>query len=222
VAEALALEMVVGDLADPFGAQRLPGEIAVAVPATRGAGHALAGGSGGFLPLGPLRPGVIHERVLTERRQLLDQLPPSVHREAGGDPDAIEPAGGVEQPQQERADERPRPVLVPSKPGHHAVGGAGVLDLGPATLGRHVGVGRALGDDAIQPGALEAIEPVRGDRRIGRRGRQVDGRLCAGEGPLEEGAPLALGSGTQVTAVECEEIPGHEAGGGLGREQLDA
>ncbi len=45
--------------------------------------------------------------------------------------------------------------------------------------------------------------------------------MRAGEGLLEERAPLALRSGSEVAAVDGEEIPGHVAGGRLGREELD-
>src|ERR1035437_3461527 len=132
----------------------------------------------------------------------------------------VQSARFVEQPEEQRADQRSRSVLVPPKPGHDAVGGAGVLDLGPTALGWHVRIGHALGYYTIETGAFESVEPVGGDRRIAGGGGQRDGRLGAREGLLEERAPFTLGSGSKVAPVEGEEIPGHVAGGRLGREQL--
>ena len=57
VAEAVALEVVVGDLGDAFRAQRLPRQVLAAVPARGGARQALAGGVGvaGRRPIRPTR-----------------------------------------------------------------------------------------------------------------------------------------------------------------------
>src|SRR3972149_3368530 len=51
-----ALKVVVGNRADALGAQRLPGEVFAAVPATSRAGNALPRGHGCLGPLGPLGP----------------------------------------------------------------------------------------------------------------------------------------------------------------------
>src|SRR3990172_2814875 len=55
VAEARALEMIVGDLHDPLRAERLPGQVLAPVPARPCAGQALAGRLG-VAPAGPLPP----------------------------------------------------------------------------------------------------------------------------------------------------------------------
>jgi hypothetical protein len=49
----------------------------------------------------------------------------------------------------------------------------------------------------------------------------VDRRRGLAKKHLQELAALALGSGAEVAVVEGEQIPGHVAGGRLGREQLD-
>ncbi len=66
VAEAAALEVVVGDLDDALRAQRLPGQVLAAVPARRRARQTLAGGLGvtPASPLGPFLPGVSLDGVL--------------------------------------------------------------------------------------------------------------------------------------------------------------
>ena len=196
--------MVESHFADTLRTERLPRKIAVTVPATRRAGHALAGRACSRLPFGPLGPGVTVEGVLAERRQFLDQLPAFIRGEAGGDPDVVQSAGFVEQAQQEGADQRSRSVLVPSESGHDAVGRTGVLDLGPAPLGGHVQVCNPFGDDPVQAGAFETVEPVGGYGWVGRGRGQVHRRPRAGEGPLQEAPPLPLRDGAQVAVAEGE------------------
>ena len=105
--------------------------------------------------------------------QELDQLGALGHREGRGHPDVLELPVGVPQAEEQRADQRARPVLVPAEAGDHAVGGAGVLDLRHRPLARLVRAVGALGDHAVEAGALEDVEPVAGDRRIGGRRRQA-------------------------------------------------
>ena len=54
-------------------------------------------------------------------------------------------------PEQQRPDVRPGPVLVPPEPGHHAVGGALVLDLEHRPLARLVGASRRLATTPSRP-----------------------------------------------------------------------
>ena len=70
--EARALHVVVRDLADALGPERLPAQVLAAVPAAGGARQALAGRAGLLLRVGPAAPGVVVERVLAERRQVGD------------------------------------------------------------------------------------------------------------------------------------------------------
>ena len=109
---------------------------------------------------------------------------------------------------------------MPAEAGDDAVRGSGVLDLGPAPLARHIRVREPFGHNAVQARALETVEPVGGDRRVARRRRQVDRRRGVAQRNLEQLAAFPLRSGAQVPVVEGEQIPGHVAGGGLGREQL--
>src|SRR5262249_28910512 len=74
VAEARALHVVVGDLADPLGAQRFPAQILAAVPAAAGARHALPRAGRLRLSVGPVAPGMTLERVRAQRRKLGDEL----------------------------------------------------------------------------------------------------------------------------------------------------
>ena len=97
----------------------------------------------------------------------------------------VERALVVVQPEQQRADVRARPVLVPAEAGDDAVRRALVLDLEHRALARLVRRVEALGDDAVEPGALEPIEPVGGGRPVAGRRRQVDRRLRLAEHGLE-------------------------------------
>ena len=118
----------------------------------------------------------------------------------------VELPGVVIQPEQQRADVRPGAVLVPAEAGNDAVGGALVLDLEHRPLPRLVPRLETLGDDAIEAGALEPIEPVRGLVPIRRRGRQVDRRLDAFQRRFEPGAAGGLRHVTQVLVPDPRDI----------------
>ena len=82
----------------------------------------------------------------------------------------VELARVVEQAQQQAADVRPGPVLVPAEAGDDAVRRAPVLDLEHRALAGLVGAVEALRDHAVEAGALEPVEPVGGERAV-LRGR---------------------------------------------------
>src|SRR5206468_2237205 len=115
--EAIALQVIVGHLADALDAQRFPAEILAAVPSAGGARHAPVRRR---LTTRPLAPGVAFEGSLTKRLELQRQRLASFDRKAGGDADVVKNAGGVVETEQQRAHHRSRPVLVPAEPGHHA------------------------------------------------------------------------------------------------------
>ena len=109
------------------------------------------------------------------------------------DADAVQGPAVVEQPEEQRSNMGPSAVLMPPEAGNGTVGGALVLDLDHRPLPRLVRPVEALGDDAIEACALEAVEPVRGERAIGGRRGQVDrGVEVALERLLEAGAAFAL------------------------------
>src|SRR5262249_17505148 len=78
VAKAVALQMVVLDLAHALDAQRLPREVLARAPAAVAARHPLALAA---CRLGPFAPGVVLERPLAERGQLPRELAAHRHRE---------------------------------------------------------------------------------------------------------------------------------------------
>src|SRR5260370_3475883 len=75
VAESIALHIVGLDLADALDAQLPPRETLARAPPALTAGHARAVD----LRLGPFAPRMLLERALAQRRQILDQFPPSRH-----------------------------------------------------------------------------------------------------------------------------------------------
>ena len=99
-----------------------------------------------------------------------------VPRERRRHADVMERALVVEQPEQERSDVGARPVLVPAESGDDAVGRSLVLDLQHRPLARLVLVAEALRDDAIEPCALEPMEPVLGEGSVRRGRREMDRR----------------------------------------------
>ena len=107
-------------------------------------------------------------------------------------------AGVVPQAQQERSDQRARPVLVPAEARHHAIGGAQMLDLGHLALAGQVAQVVTLGHHAVQPGALEHVEPFARDLRVAGRRRQQDRFGGIGHDGLQGRAPLVERSLAQV------------------------
>ena len=99
-----------------------------------------------------------------ERLELGQQLGAPLRGERRGHADVVQRAVVVVQAEQQRADAVA--VLVHAVAGDHAIGGAPVLHLHQRALVGRVRVGQALGDDAVEPGALELDEPpLRAPRR---------------------------------------------------------
>src|SRR5690606_11407563 len=83
--EAVALQMVVFDLADPLWPQRLPSQVLAGAPAAACARH-----TAGFRSLaGPVAPGVTLHGIAPQRRQFLQQTAAGGHRERRGDTDVL-------------------------------------------------------------------------------------------------------------------------------------
>src|SRR5262245_35082994 len=154
VPEPVTLQVLVRDFGDELDAQRLPAEVFARVPAAQTTGHALAARLG--LGPSPLLPGVVGHRILPVRRNLLGELLSKRGVEAARDADVVQSAGAVEQPEQQRPHAT---FLVLAIAGDRAVGGAEVLHLLHRSLARPVGAVERLGDDTVEPGALEALEP---------------------------------------------------------------
>ena len=160
-----ALHVVVGDFDHQLGTQRLPRQILALAPAALAARHALPGRHPPVL-LRPRFPRMIGERVLAIGREKLHELAALLCGEARADADVLQRAGIVEETEQQRADCGALAFLVPAEAGDDAVAIALVLHLEHHALVRLVGAGTRLGHDAVETGALEAAEPIRGDARI--------------------------------------------------------
>ena len=87
----------------------------------------------------------------------------------------LQRAAVIVQAEQQRAD-RVLARLVPAKSRHHAVGGAGVLDLEHRALAGLVGAVETFRHHAVESCALEAVEPVGRERDVGGGRRQMDRR----------------------------------------------
>src|SRR5574338_144856 len=172
VAEAPTLHVVVSHLHDELGTQRLPREIlALAPPAECPR-----------LPMRRLRldlcirpslPGMVVEGVLAIRREKIHELLALGRRETGTDADVLEGAVVAVEAKQQRADRRAVAVLVPAEARHDTVAVTLVLHLEHDALVRLVGPAVRLGDHAIEPRALEALEPILGHHAVPRGWRQV-------------------------------------------------
>src|SRR4029079_59879 len=73
-----------------------------------------------------------------------------------------------------------------------------------------VGERDGLHHHPIEPGALEAAEPLLGHGAIAGRRGQVDGWLRSGQGLLEAAPPLLEREGTEVLVTDRQQVEGHE------------
>src|SRR5262249_18568809 len=153
-------QLAVADLDDALDAQRLPAQVFAGVPTTLHAGAVFVLGHGGS----PLSPRVVVEGIHAQRGKLVDQLPPLCHGERPGDGAGAESAA-LRQAEPEGADDRAG--LVPAETDDGTVGGAFVLDFEHEPLVRLVGQAALLGDDPVEPGALENRKPAAGELDVG-------------------------------------------------------
>src|SRR5688500_20247730 len=105
---------------------------------------------------------MVLDRVLAQRRELVYQRLSRRHAEGCADPYVLQYAALVVEPEEERAD-RVLAALVPAEARHRALGGTRVLHLDHRALAGEVRARLGLRDDAVEPGALEARQPVERD-----------------------------------------------------------
>ncbi len=105
---------------------------------------------------------------------------------------------------------------------HDHVRRAVVLDLQHRALVGRVGAGERLGDDAVEPRALELDQPAPRHIDVGGGAGELDGcGKVAGE-VLQRAPPLAERPVQVRLLTQGEEIEGDEGRRGLLREQGDA
>ena len=109
---------------------------------------------------------MVVERVVAERRDVVEQLRAQRRRDAARDADVVQRAVVVVEAEQQRADALA--VFVDAVPGDHAVGRAFVLHLHHRALAGPVRAVERLGDDAVEPRAFEVLEPVGRDVAVAR------------------------------------------------------
>src|SRR5215468_1161846 len=168
MSESSPLHVIVRDLTDALRPERLPAQIFPAVPPAGRTRQPLSLRAGFLLCHGPIPPWMVFERVRAQRRQLDDELVAYRARERRRDPDMVERVIVVVQAEQERADHRAGALFVPAEAGDHSVSRALVLDLDHRAFPGAIGRVETLCHDTVEPGALEAVEPVRRKRSIAR------------------------------------------------------
>ena len=204
MAEAIALHVVVLHLAHALDPQRLPRQILAGAPAALAAGHAARS------PAHRRRP----TRATDDRRARRSRSGASSstsscarrHRERRGHADVMQPPAIVVQPEQQRADARPCPLLCQRKPATTQSAVRACLILIIARLPGWYGAVCRLGDDAVEPGAFEPREP------LGRHARDRASPASGGAGGStpastrsSSGAPLALRQRPQIPAAERQQ-----------------
>ena len=128
----------------------------------------------------------------------------------------------IVEPEQQRADQRARTVLVPAKARHHAVRAARVLDLDHRSLAGLIRGALVLGDDAVEPGAFEPNEPFLGEAPLATAGGEMEASRRPRERLFERGAPLGLGARAEIVTAVGEHVEGDEGRRCLGGELPDA
>ena len=155
--------MVVGDLHDELGAQRLPRQVFPLTPPTLSSRHARGFAVVRVLQVArPRAPRVAGERCLAVGGQLIDEGATFGGGEARAHADVLQRTVAVVEAEEKRADGLLVAPLVPAEPRHDAVAIPLVLDLEHHSLVRLVRSRGRLGDDAVEPRAFEAFEPVGG------------------------------------------------------------
>ena len=184
MSEAAVLELTERHLGDESHPDRHEREVLPGVPsASRRRRREVGFGA----VLGPTPPRMPVERIGGARLEFGEQFGSARHAERRGHTHRVHLARFVEQAEQQRADALA--VLVDAVAGDRAVGGSGVLHLDERALARLVGSVDRLGDDAIEAGALEALEPFLRAPAIGARRREMDD-LADRERSLEYGPPV--------------------------------
>ena len=169
--------------------------------------------------LGPVAPGMRRERVLAERLQLLRQLLPRGHGERRRHADVVQRARVVVEAEQQRADERPRALLVPAEAGHHAVRGARVLHLDHRALAGLVGAcSRAWRSTPSSPAPSKRWNHSGATARSRRARREVDAAAPRRASARSSRARRsACGRARRSCVALGEQVEGDEGRRGLGR-----
>lgn len=150
------------------------------------------------------------DSVRAQHGELAGELFATLPFEEGGHADVVQCPVMAVQAEQQRTDMCARTILVPAESSHDAVGRTFVLDLEDAPLLGLVDGVEWLGDDAVEPRAFEAVEPIRSGRSVASRWRQVHGCRGSREQCLESFTSLDLGHSHEVFVVDSEHVPGDE------------
>src|ERR1700712_4258428 len=103
---------------------------------------------------------MMNQRILAVRRKVFSQFKPLLLRETRADPHMLQRAPGVEKAEQQRPHHRFFALLMPPETGDYTIAVALMFHLQHDALIRFVSAGALLGHDAVEPRALEAMEPV--------------------------------------------------------------
>ena len=194
VPEARALHVLVGDFDHQLGPQRLPRQVLALAPAALAARHPLPGFPIAGRMLGPL-PSTGDRSSASSRYGARNSA--SSRRfssvKLAQTPTCCSAPESSKSPSSSEPTCRALAFLVPAKPGDHAVAIALVLDLEHHALVRLVGPRDRLGDDAVEPRALEAAKPVR-RQRSSRALPASDGSAA----PRRKAAPPARGGALET------------------------
>ena len=128
----------------------------------------------GFFGVLPIFPGMIAESIFAVGREEGEEFAARFGGEAGADADVLENFRVVVETEEKGTDLLAGGVFVPAESGNDAVAIALVLDFEHDALVGLIGEIDGFGDDAVEAGAFEALEPVECDAAICCGGRDVE------------------------------------------------
>src|SRR2546428_142830 len=127
---------------------------------------------------GPPFPWMIGEGIPPVRREISDEIAANAILKAAADAHMLQNAGIVVEAEQQRANSRALPVLVPSKTANDTIAIALVLHFEHNALVGFIRFRNRLRYDAVKTRALKASKPIRSNGEVSRCRRQMDRRLC--------------------------------------------
>ena len=130
--------------------------------------------------------------------------------------------GVVVEAEEERADFFACGFAVPAESRDYAITISFVLDLEHHSLVGLISEIGGLGDDTVETGTFEALEPVEGEIAVGGGRCDVDRRFSLFEQRFERVAAFLKGLAAEIAITFAEEVEEDARGGSFGGEHFYA
>src|SRR5262245_43675151 len=162
------------------------------------------------LGCGPTPPGMTGQRILAIRGKKRRQFQPLFRCETGAHADVLQCALAVEQSEEQRAYRRTIALLMPAKPGDHAIAFALMFHFEHHALVRLIKTVYWFGHYTVQARTFKSPEPVGRDIVIASGWRQMNRRCGGGKDRLQLLAPGFEGLAAEIAPALGEQIEEHD------------